>query len=477
MKKTINKENKILGKVVLIRALPNSPEQQITVENIISLVRKFIENGNPIQAEFIAKQLVVLVPKSIDALSVLALAQMNLYRRKDTVATIEMALALKGNNAETLLIAVAAYRHDQQFDKAMSVAKKAVILFPKHNELKKELELCEKLMQSTPYGQPRIAIATTLRDAALTIRSYINYHLSIGVDRFYLFFDDPDDEAINIAEQYPEVLVFRNDNSLKEMWCRLEIYPEHEALVNAEVMTRQILNLQVAINLAKEQNINWLLHIDSDELFFTYGISAKEHFQSMDRMGIKQVKYVNYEAVPERPDIFDCFKEVTLFKRNLSGITDNQRDMLKKIPKIPNLFFLFYGNGKSAAQTSQDLSPQGVHAFATGKDLRSMPFQSSKNPIILHYPCCGFDNFWKKYVALGAFSDKWFGSLDIKGAIGDFHTDSRDIVAKGDKGDALEFYKQRMIFSDIDEINQLIENDLFCRIQVTGSDYMGTEML
>jgi hypothetical protein len=47
-----------------------------------------------------------------------------------------------------------------------------------------------------------VAIVTTCRGAGHTIRSWINYHLHIGFDHLFLFFDDPNDEAIQYID-YP----------------------------------------------------------------------------------------------------------------------------------------------------------------------------------------------------------------------------------------------------------------------------------
>ncbi len=45
-----------------------------------------------------------------------------------------------------------------------------------------------------------------------------------------------------------------------------------------EVMARQVLNAGVAVQMCLERGIDWLLHIDHDELFVSGHDSVQEHF-------------------------------------------------------------------------------------------------------------------------------------------------------------------------------------------------------
>ena len=85
-------------------------------------------------------------------------------------------------------------------------------------------------------------------------------------------------------------------------------------------------------------------------------------------------------------------------------------------------------------------------------------------PAILHYPCCGFENFWRKSRTLGSCAHRWFNRVDIASQIGPFHLESRDVVLAGDKEEALAFYEQRMVLKDQHVIDRLLECGLFCRV-------------
>src|SRR4030095_16612518 len=150
---------------------------------------------------------------------------------------------------------------------------------------------------------PTAAIVTTLRNADSVIDSFINYHKLIGFDHIFLFFDDPEDPSMQKAAKYPDVTTIRNDDSLRRVWEQSRLYAEDMSLrrfISTEVMARQELNVEIAIRLSLERNIDWLLHIDIDELFYSKGQTVKEHFKSLSARRVQHISYVNYEAIPQR---------------------------------------------------------------------------------------------------------------------------------------------------------------------------------
>lgn len=309
----------------------------------------------------------------------------------------------------------------------------------------------------------RVGIVTTLRNA-VALESFTRYHLAIGFDHIFLFFDDPNDPQIHDFENHSQITVIRGDDDLRRKWIESRSYKTFEIVrrfLDREIMARQILNVEIAMNLAVEKKIDWILHIDSDELFYSPDQSVKKHFQELEKSKINHAVYPNYEAVPEKINIDNPFKEVTLFKINRDCVDDGQFSDLqissiKSVPQLADRFFLFYTNGKAAARVSEGLLAGGVHRFFS----LGVPCKRER---ILHYACCGFENFWNKYRTLGHFDDRWFGWIDIK-VIEPFHLDARDIVAKGDRNLAREFYTKRVMISDKKIINRLIYDGVFTRI-------------
>jgi hypothetical protein len=318
---------------------------------------------------------------------------------------------------------------------------------------------------------PNIAIVTTLRDAGLVLDSFIQYHLAIGFDHLFLFFDEPNDPSLDKARQYEGVTAIENDQSLRRQWEASRLFALDSGLrrfVDKEVMGRQELNAGLAVQMAVEKQIDWLLHIDVDELFYSPAQTPKEHFDSLSRRAVQQVTYVNYEAIPQRTDVRDYFKEIVLFKiapQALTGGTFSaeQAEILRSIPKLPDNFFLFYGNGKSAARVSEYLLPAGVHKFRV--EAGGPEGEISTDPIILHYACCGFEHFWRKYKTLGAFADKWFDSIDIAETGNVFHLEARGVVSRNNREAALEFYKERVVIDDAESIARLVESGLCCFVE------------
>ena len=62
----------------------------------------------------------------------------------------------------------------------------------------------------------RVCIVATVREPAAIIESFIRYHLAIGVEQIFLFFDDPQDEAIDLARSFPQVTAIPSDEALRE---------------------------------------------------------------------------------------------------------------------------------------------------------------------------------------------------------------------------------------------------------------------
>jgi hypothetical protein len=179
----------------------------------------------------------------------------------------------------------------------------------------------------------RVCIVTTVRDPGVCLESFICYHLAIGIDHIYVFFDDPEDPAVQIALKFSNVTAIPNDEALQvqqALWNVL--YPTCEPHIGYEVMARQILNVETAIQLALEQEMDWILHIDGDELFYPGQMSASDYFDQLSS-NISQVRFLNYEAAPE---VF------------ASAITFTRSRYLRRIP---------------AARLHPDLLPNGVHGF------------------------------------------------------------------------------------------------------------------
>lgn len=326
-----------------------------------------------------------------------------------------------------------------------------------------------------------VAIVTTLRGAGPVLESFVRHHLALGFGLLYLFFDDPLDRGLAWAKSVGDsrIVVQERGPALEDAWRRCAQYGYYSPHVEREVMARQCLNAEVAVQQAQTAGIDWLLHIDADELFHAPGQDAASHFAFLSSAGIERAVYPNLEALPESEDIDDYFREVTLFKTNrnlLPGgrLSPAQERLVREVVRWPSGGFNFYSNGKSAARVRPGLVPDGVHRFHKTRFPRPGQERVAAAPPpverviadarILHYACCGFDAFCEKYRILGPFADRWFGRVDIRDSIGDFHLQARDVVAAGDVERARAFYRQRAMLDDRATIDALLEAGLLARI-------------
>src|SRR5262245_11621525 len=122
---------------------------------------------------------------------------------------------------------------------------------------------------------PRVAIVTMLKNPGQLLSSFIKYHLAIGFDHLFLFFDDPNDPSIAEAQRYRNEMVIKNDKELQQKWREKEVYSQIGHLIYSEAMVRQQLCVEIALDLAMQKGFDWLLHIDIDELFYLPTCSVK----------------------------------------------------------------------------------------------------------------------------------------------------------------------------------------------------------
>jgi hypothetical protein len=306
----------------------------------------------------------------------------------------------------------------------------------------------------------RVGIVATVREPGRPIESFVRYHLALGFQRVYLFFDSPDDPDRAFVPSDARVEVIHPDDRLRRQWRRTGLACLEFA--EREVMARQILNVGVALDLATRDGIDWLLHMDGDELFFSEE-PVEWHFAALTAAGAEVAHYDNFEALPQRPDVRNPFLESSWFKLppDRPGYDARQCAVLGRIPQFREQFFLSYMNGKSAAQVGIGLTPRDVHSFERRQGNCARVRAASK---ILHYPSASFELFWRKYRLLDAFSDRWFESVDIRAAVGGFHLDARDVVMQGDMARARAFYETRVMVRDERSLEELQAAELLRRI-------------
>lgn len=172
-----------------------------------------------------------------------------------------------------------------------------------------------------PNG-PKVAFCVTTADNLRQIRQWLAYHRLIGVGAFYLFVDGPTNQPDNIAQlqAMPGVKVIPHDAKLKARHAKSRIWNEswlsaffHKPC-NHELFVLQSLNMEIAISMALKDGMDWILHIDTDELVLPAaspgGSFSLQQLLMAQPEDVDNVVFPNYESMPEAIDVKEPFLEV-----------------------------------------------------------------------------------------------------------------------------------------------------------------------
>ena len=222
------------------------------------------------------------------------------------------------------------------------------------------------------------SIVTTVKGVQSSIDAWVSYHLALGFVHLFVYFDDPVEcSSIDLLARFPSSRVspIPHDDRLRAAWREL---PDSEHClprafdagnrVGSGLNLRQELNARHAMRLAHSRGLDWLLHIDGDELFYP-GLSgdAQSHFSGLANAGVEVFCYINHEGVPETAHTEEPFSEVTLFKRNMDAVprtaTARAAGTFWTDRVDAHSYFLYYDNGKSAARVRPGVRPLSPHEW------------------------------------------------------------------------------------------------------------------
>jgi len=232
----------------------------------------------------------------------------------------------------------------------------------------------------SPRTASNAAIVSTVKGvAAGSLTAWCSYHLAIGFEQIFLYFDDPSERAAFVwppshgASAHAVQVKVVDENQWSE-WeqlgpAALEWLPRAEA----EVQARQALNaLHALARCVAAGRIAWLIHLDADELFYPGpSLDVRAHFASLGARGVSCLTYSNHEALPAA-DHHSCvgadvpsqasipFDLVSLFKCNPATRSGSPSSCL------PSATFNYYTNGKSVTRVVPQARPLSVHEYLPG---------------------------------------------------------------------------------------------------------------
>ncbi|KAL9233803.1 hypothetical protein vseg_008752 [Gypsophila vaccaria] len=255
--------------------------------------------------------------------------------------------------------------------------------------------------QFQPDLKPKIAITTSTSGSLDQILPWMFYHKVIGVTTFYLFVEGKaaSPEVTRVLDSIPGVKVIYRTKELEQQQARSRIWNETWLAsffykpCNYELFVKQSLNMEMAIVMARNDGVEWILHLDTDELIHPAG--AREY--SLRQLlldvpsNVDMVVFPNYESSIERDDIQDPFSEVSMFKKNYDHLPkDTYFGMYKEATRGNPNYFLTYGNGKSIARIQDHLRPNGAHRWHNYmKTPNEIKFEEAA---VLHYTYSKFSD-------------------------------------------------------------------------------------
>jgi histidyl-tRNA synthetase len=261
------------------------------------------------------------------------------------------------------------------------------------------------------FSKPRIATVTTLKAPLEETLSFVSYHLNSGIDHMYLFFDDPNDDAISHISDHRQLTCFR---------CTQDYWKNNGMRPGTKIQLKQRTNATLAFKYARAKNIEWLVHLDSDELLFSKTSFKKLFSDISDKIDV--IRFPVLEAIPQQLKYEHPFQDIHLFKAHLvlkSSYNDftilpaDQKKQLKRakfwyrrkklyhilannIKERSSNFLLGHTVGKAATRTTTDIRYIENHLPVTNSDKK--PFiKISQNGYILHYDCQGYSSWKNKW--------------------------------------------------------------------------------
>jgi hypothetical protein len=152
-----------------------------------------------------------------------------------------------------------------------------------------------------------VCLFTTIRATLADTLAFVYYHLNIGVDHIYLFFDDPDDPAMEMLRGESRVTCIRCDENYWTNQASTQCKSRLGTNAKLEI------NSRIAIKMAREHDYSWICHIDSDELIHASG-SLKQAIAVLPP-NVQVAKFPVLEAIPEKLSVQSTFRDLCYFKR------------------------------------------------------------------------------------------------------------------------------------------------------------------
>ncbi|CAN1316515.1 Glycosyltransferase-like KOBITO 1, partial [Linum perenne] len=358
-------------------------------------------------------------------------------------------------------------------------ASAASLLSPKpHHQSSDCLSLAKSGSPSFPYFRdwkfdfdanlkPKICVTTSTSAGLSQILPWMFYHKVIGVSTFYLFVEGKaaSPGVSKVLESIPGVKVIYRTKELEQQQARSRIWNEtwlssfFYKPCNYELFVKQSLNMEMAIVMARDAGMDWILHLDTDELIHPAGSSE----YSLRRLlldvpgDVDMVIFPNYESSIERDDIKDPFGEISMFKKNYDHLPkDTYFGMYKESTRGNPNYFLTYGNGKSVARVQEHLRPNGAHRWHNY--MKTPNEVKLEEAAVLHYTYAKFSDLTSRRDRCGCKPTK----DDVKRCF--MFMKAFIIASTATEEEMRNWYREHVVWGDKDLKLKLLRKGILTRI-------------
>lgn len=213
-------------------------------------------------------------------------------------------------------------------------------------------------------AKPRVAIAVMMR-RPVDLFLWLKHHRTLGIDHFFLRVED--------TAGMEEYLTSQSD-------ITFEIKESDKGNNYETLQQRQIAFVNQSLEKAKKMGIQWLFHIDADEL-----LEGSLSFLAALPPTYMCVKLENAEAVYEEKEE-SCFSAKKFIRCKEEGASCRS-----------------YVNGKGGGRVQKGVALAGPHDFSyqgklNGSFTYPVPFSELH---VLHYDSCTFGSWSEKFQHLG----------------------------------------------------------------------------
>lgn len=318
--------------------------------------------------------------------------------------------------------------------------------------------------------KPKICITTSTSGGLEQILPWLFYHKVIGVSNFFLFVEGKaaSPGVAKVLQSIPDVKVIFRTRELEEQQAKSRIWNEtwlssfFYKPCNYELFVKQSLNMEMAIVMAREAHMDWILHLDTDELIHPAGTreySLRKLLSDVPE-NVDMVVFPNYESSVERDDIKDPFSEVSMFKKNYDHLLkDTYFGNYKESTRGNPNYFLTYGNGKAAARVQHHLRPNGAHRWHNY--MKSPKEIKLDEAAVLHYTYTKFSDLTSRRDRCGCKPTK----EDVKRCFMlEFDRAAFIIASTATEEEMLSWYREHVVWTDKTLNMKLLRKGILTRI-------------